>query len=47
MLTRLKNCALASDSPQKILSKMQEALESYRGNADQSDDVLMVTFKTI
>ena len=47
MLTRLKNCALASDSPQKILSKMQEALESYRGSADQSDDVLMVTFKTV
>lgn len=47
MLTRLNNCALNNDPPKKILSKMQEALESFRGGADQSDDVLMVTFKTI
>ena len=47
MLTRLNTCVRRNDPPKKILSNMQEALESFRGSAPQSDDILMLTFRII
>jgi sigma-B regulation protein RsbU (phosphoserine phosphatase) len=47
MMTRLDKSALAGDNPEKILSKMQEALESHRGSAHQADDVTMLALKII
>ena len=47
MLTRLNACARRNDDPKKMLSNMQEALESHRGSAPQSDDILMLTFKIV
>jgi serine phosphatase RsbU (regulator of sigma subunit) len=47
MLTRLDNSARAGDTPEKILSKMQEALESHRGSATQTDDITMLALKII
>ena len=45
MLTRLVASAHHNDAPKKILSSMQEAVESYRGSAPQEDDILMLTLK--
>lgn len=47
MMTRLDKSALAGDNPEKILSKMQEALESHRGSAHQADDITMLALKII
>lgn len=47
MMTRLDKSALAGDDPQKVLSKMQEALESHRGAAQQTDDITMIALKII
>ena len=47
MLTRLVASAHHNDAPKKILSSMQEAVESYRGSAPQEDDILMLTLKMI
>ena len=47
MMTRLDKSALAGDDPQKVLSKMQEALESHRGTAQQTDDITMIALKII
>jgi serine phosphatase RsbU (regulator of sigma subunit) len=47
MLTRLVASAHHNDGPKKILSSMQEAVESYRGSAPQEDDILMLTLKMI
>jgi serine phosphatase RsbU (regulator of sigma subunit) len=47
MLTRLNSCVRRNDTPKKILSNMQEALESFRGSAPQSDDILMLTFRIV
>jgi serine phosphatase RsbU (regulator of sigma subunit) len=47
MMTRLENSVHAGDNPEKILSKMQEALESFRGSATQTDDVTMIALRII
>ena len=47
MLTRLVASAHRNDGPKKMLSNMQEAVESYRGSAPQVDDILMLTLKMI
>ena len=47
MLTRLVASAHHNDTPKKMLSNMQEAVESYRGSAPQVDDILMLTLKMI
>ena len=45
MLTRLQKFGLAQESPEKILTKMQEVLAEHRGNAPQADDILMLALK--
>ncbi len=47
MLTRLNACARSNMDPKKMLSIMQEAVESHRGSAPQTDDLLMLTMKMI
>ena len=47
MLTRLESSAHHNDAPKKMLSNMQEAVESYRGSAPQEDDILMLTLRMI
>ena len=47
MLTRLEACARHNDEPKKILSTMQEAVESHRGSALQTDDLLMLTIRMV
>ena len=47
MLTRLNACARNNVDPQKMLSIMQEAVESHRGSAPQTDDLLMLTMKIV
>ena len=47
MLTRLEYSAHHNDTPQKMLSNMQAAVESHRGAAPQIDDILMLTLKMI
>ena len=47
MLTRLNACARNNIDPKKMLSIMQEAVESHRGSAPQTDDLLMLTMKMI
>ena len=45
--TRLESSAHHNDAPKKMLSSMQEAVESYRGSAPQEDDILMLTLRMI
>ena len=47
MLTRLNACARNNLDPKKLLSTMQEAVESHRGSAPQTDDLLMLTIKMV
>jgi serine phosphatase RsbU (regulator of sigma subunit) len=47
MLTRLNACARNNVDPKKMLSIMQEAVESHRGSAPQTDDLLMLTMKIV
>ena len=47
MLTRLVACARHNADPKKLLSTMQEAVESHRGSAPQTDDLLMLTLKIV
>ena len=47
MLTRLNKLGLSKESPEKVLSKMKEVLEDHRGEAPQTDDILMVALKII
>jgi serine phosphatase RsbU (regulator of sigma subunit) len=47
MLTRLESSARRNDTPKKILSSMQAAVESHRGSAPQIDDLLMLTLRMI
>ena len=45
MLTRLNSSARMSEEPKKVLAKMREVLESHRGTAPQSDDVMMLALR--
>ena len=45
MLTRLQKFGLAQESPKNVLTKMQEVIDSHRGNAAQTDDVLMLALR--
>ena len=47
MLTRLNSSARMSEEPKKVLAKMQEVLESHRGTAPQSDDVMMLALRIV
>lgn len=47
MMARLDSAARMGESPEKILSKMQDTLESYRGSAQQEDDITMLAMKII
>ena len=47
MLTRLDSTARLNEPPKKVLSRMQEALESHRGSASLTDDVMMLALKII
>ena len=47
MLTRLNKLGLSKESPEKVLSKMKDVLEDHRGEAPQTDDILMVALKII
>lgn len=47
MLTRLNACVRYNMEPKKMLSTMREAVESHRGSAPQTDDLLMLTMKMI
>ena len=47
MLTRLEACSRHNADPKKLLSTMQEAVESHRGSAPQTDDLLMLTIRMV
>ena len=47
MLTRLEACSRHNADPKKLLSTMQEAVESHRGSAPQTDDLLMLTMRMV
>ena len=47
MLTRLEACSRHNADPQKLLSTMLEAVESHRGSAPQTDDLLMLTIRMV
>lgn len=47
MLTRLEACSRHNADPQKLLSTMLEAVESHRGSAPQTDDLLMLTMRMV
>ena len=47
MLTRLEYSAHHNETPKKMLSNMQAAVESHRGTAPQIDDILMLTLRII
>ena len=47
MLTRLEYSAHHNETPKKMLSNMQAAVESHRGTAPQEDDILMLTLRII
>ena len=47
MLTRLQASSRHTTDPQKLLSTMQEAVESHRGSAVQHDDLLMLTIRMV
>ena len=47
MLTRLQAYSRHTTDPKKLLSTMQEAVESHRGSAAQRDDLLMLTIRMV
>ena len=47
MLTRLQAYSRHTTDPKKLLSTMQEAVESHRGSAVQHDDLLMLTIRMV
>ena len=47
MLTRLQASSRHTTDPKKLLSTMQEAVESHRGSAVQRDDLLMLTIRMV
>ena len=47
MLTRLEACSRHNADPKKLLSTMLEAVESHRGSAPQTDDLLMLTMRMV
>ena len=47
MLTRLQASSRHTTDPKKLLSTMQEAVESHRGSAAQRDDLLMLTIRMV
>ena len=47
MLTRLQASSRHTTDPKKLLSTMQEAVESHRGSAVQHDDLLMLTIRMV
>ena len=47
MLTRLEACSRHNADPKKLLSTMLEAVESHRGSAPQTDDLLMLTIRMV
>ena len=47
MLTRLQAYSRHTTDPKKLLSTMQEAVESHRGSALQTDDLLMLTIRMV
>ena len=47
MLTRLQAYSRHTTDPKKLLSTMQEAVESHRGSAVQRDDLLMLTIRMV
>lgn len=47
MLMRLDNSIHNGEDPKRILSRMKDTLESFRGEAPQTDDVLMLALKII
>ena len=44
LMTRLNT--LAGEKPERVLSKMRDAIEAHRGSAELTDDILMLTLKT-
>jgi len=47
LATRLDNIAQTGDNPEKILSKLRQSVEEYRGSAPQTDDILMLAIKIV
>ncbi len=47
MATRLESCAEAGDNLETIISKLSKAIETHRGSAPQTDDVLMLAISSL